>query len=90
MWENIDFKQILKLIQIKVFPTLSCDANLLILDEPTNFLDLMALEALEEFLNSYEGAFILISHDGYLLERVHSNKILEIRDMQLNIIENKN
>ena len=90
MWENIDFKQILKLIQIKVFPTLSCDANLLILDEQTNFLDLMALEALEEFLNSYEGAFILISHDGYLLERVHSNKILEIRDMQLNIIENKN
>lgn len=77
-------------VKVSLVKTLSCDANLLILDEPTNFLDLMALEALEEFLNSYEGAFILISHDGYLLERVHSNKILEIRDMQLNIIENKN
>ncbi|WP_194185867.1 ATP-binding cassette domain-containing protein [Streptococcus cuniculi] len=54
-------------VKVSLVKVLSCDANLLILDEPTNFLDLVALEAVEEFLNSYKGAFILISHDSYLL-----------------------
>ena len=53
------------------------DANLLLLDEPTNHLDIDSVEWLEDFLKSYNGAFIIISHDRYFLDRV-TNKTFEI------------
>ncbi|MBQ2670654.1 MAG: ABC-F type ribosomal protection protein [Clostridia bacterium] len=53
------------------------DANLLLLDEPTNHLDIDSVEWLEDFLKSYNGAFIVISHDRYFLDRV-TNKTFEI------------
>ncbi len=53
------------------------DANLLLLDEPTNHLDIESVEWLEDFLKNYNGAFIVISHDRYFLDRV-TNKTFEI------------
>lgn len=53
------------------------DANLLLLDEPTNHLDIESVEWLEDFLRNYNGAFIVISHDRYFLDRV-TNKTFEI------------
>ncbi|WP_394236159.1 Msr family ABC-F type ribosomal protection protein [Niallia oryzisoli] len=44
--------------------------NVLILDEPTNFLDVFCIEALERFLKGYEGTVILVSHDRMFIERV--------------------
>lgn len=47
-------------------------ADLLILDEPTNDLDIPTLEILEESLIDYPGAILLVTHDRYLLDRVSS------------------
>ena len=51
--------------------------NLLLLDEPTNHLDLEARNWLEQYLESYPHAFVLVSHDRYFLD-VTVNRILEI------------
>jgi ATP-binding cassette subfamily F protein 3 len=62
-------RQLVGLSQIEVF----------FLDEPTNHLDLATLDWLEEFLNTFEGALLIVSHDRYFLDRV-CNNVLEIQD----------
>lgn len=51
--------------------------DLLLLDEPTNHLDIEAIIWLEEFLQDYEGAVLLVSHDRAFLDRV-TNRTIEI------------
>lgn len=53
------------------------NSNLLLLDEPTNHLDIESVEWLEGFLQGYKGAFIVISHDRYFLDKV-TNKTFEM------------
>ena len=43
--------------------------NMLILDEPTNDLDIMTLNVLEEYLREFKGALIIVSHDRYFLDK---------------------
>jgi ABC transport system ATP-binding/permease protein len=50
-------------------------ANVLVLDEPTNDLDLATLTVLEEALDSFEGAVLLVTHDRYFLDRVTNELI---------------
>ena len=57
--------------------TLLTPADILILDEPTNHLDNAMAEWLEDYLNRFNGAFIMITHDRYFLDKV-TNKIVEI------------
>lgn len=52
-------------------------ADLFLLDEPTNHLDIHSVEWLEGFLSSFSGAFIVISHDRYFLDKV-TDKTIEI------------
>lgn len=47
--------------------------DLLILDEPTNHLDMNVLAWLEDYLKSYQGALLVVSHDRYFLDRVVSD-----------------
>ncbi len=44
--------------------------NLLILDEPTNHMDIVGKEALEEMLNKYTGTVLFVSHDRYFIKRI--------------------
>ena len=53
------------------------EPDVLLLDEPTNHLDVNAVEWLEDFLSEYKSAFMIISHDRFLLDRTAS-KIIEM------------
>ncbi len=49
---------------------LMANPNFLILDEPTNDLDIMTLNVLEEFLQEFKGCLIIISHDRYFMDKI--------------------
>jgi len=53
--------------------------ELLLLDEPTNHLDLKGIEWLEQFLNRYAGAYVIVSHDRYFLDAV-TTETIEVED----------
>jgi ATP-binding cassette, subfamily F, member 3 len=53
--------------------------DVMMLDEPTNHLDVNSVEWLEEFLQTYAAAYVVISHDRYFLDRVCS-RIIEIEN----------
>lgn len=57
--------------------TLLAQPDILILDEPTNHLDTDTIEWIENFLASYKGACIFVTHDRYFLDRI-ANRIVEL------------
>ncbi len=59
-------------------------SNFLILDEPTNHLDIQSKEVLKKALQSYEGTFIVVSHDREFLDGL-TNRIWDIEDKSLKI-----
>ena len=62
------------------------NCNLLLLDEPTNYLDMDATMYLEDYLNSYNGALIIISHDRYFLDRV-TKKTFDLDNKKLTVFD---
>ena len=64
-------------MRIKLLYLIGQEPNLMLLDEPTNYLDLETTLVLEEFLQGYKGAFLLISHDREFLRRT-TDHIVEI------------
>lgn len=59
--------------------------NILLMDEPSNFLDLPSLMALEVLMKEYAGTIVFITHDKWLLDNV-ADVIYEINDKKLNKI----
>lgn len=53
--------------------------DLLILDEPTNHLDIEIIDWLEDYLNKYDGAVLIVTHDKYFISKV-CKKIIEIEN----------
>lgn len=62
------------------------DANVIILDEPTNYLDIYSLEAVENSLKLYEGTLFFVSHDRKLISSI-ADRIISIEDHKLNTFE---
>ena len=58
------------------------DFNIIVLDEPTNYLDLPTIKVLEQTMIDYSGTILFTSHDKRLVEEV-ADSILEIRDYQI-------
>lgn len=63
--------------------------NILLLDEPTNDLDIETLTILEDYLDSFDGAVITVSHDRYFLDKV-VNTILELPGDNTGIVKEYN
>jgi len=68
--------------RVALAKALTADANFLVLDEPTNHLDIQSVNILIQALTQFEGTFIVVSHDRYLLDNV-ANKIWYIEDRQI-------
>lgn len=63
--------------RVALVRTLLTPAEILVLDEPTNHLDNEMAEWLEDYLMKYRGAFIMVTHDRYFLDKV-TNKMIEL------------
>jgi len=62
------------------------NVDLMLLDEPTNHLDFQSVEWLEEYLRTYKGTAVIISHDRYFLDRTVT-RIIEIEDLTSRVWE---
>lgn len=69
-------------VRLKLFELIQKKANFLILDEPTNHIDIDTREMLEEALNEYNGTILFISHDRYFIDKV-SQTTFEIEDEKI-------
>ena len=56
--------------RLKLMTVLMSNPNFLILDEPTNDLDIFVMSVLEEYLRSFEGCLIVVSHDRYFMDKM--------------------
>lgn len=81
--ENV-FKRVGKLsggekVRLKLFELIQKKANLLILDEPTNHIDIDTKEMLEEALSEYQGTLFFISHDRYFINKL-AQRVINIEN----------
>ncbi len=84
--ENV-FKRVGKLsggekVRLKLFELMQKNVNLLIMDEPTNHIDITTREVLEDALKDYHGTILFISHDRYFINEI-AKKIFYIEDKKI-------
>ncbi len=70
-------------IRLKLFELIQKNVNLLILDEPTNHIDIATREVLEDALLDYDGTVFFVSHDRYFIDKV-AEKILAVENGTIN------
>ncbi|WP_295701222.1 ABC-F family ATP-binding cassette domain-containing protein [Lapillicoccus sp.] len=69
--------------RLQLLRLLMSEPNVLILDEPTNDLDIETLTSLEDVLDGWAGTLLVVSHDRYLLERVADRQVALLGDGQV-------
>lgn len=70
-------------VRLKLFELIQKKANLLILDEPTNHIDIDTKEMLEEALSEYKGTLFFISHDRYFINKL-AERVINIEEQKFN------
>ncbi len=90
-WDDDVYKKVALLsggekVKVALAKLLLSEVNLLILDEPTNFLDIESLEALEELLKGYNGTIIFVTHDRMFIKNV-ATKIVEIENKEVTVFD---
>lgn len=78
--------------RLQLLKVLMGNPNFLILDEPTNDLDLITLNTLEDYLGQFSGCLVVVSHDRYFIDRLVDHLFVfdgagEIRDVQGNFTD---
>ena len=78
--------------RLKLMTVLMANPNFLILDEPTNDLDIFVMSVLEDYLRSFEGCLIVVSHDRYFMDKMVDHLFVfegegEIKDIVGNYTE---
>lgn len=63
-------------VKASVAKLILSDNNLLIMDEPTNYLDIASIEALEEAMSAFEGSMLFATHDRTLIDRVATGMLI--------------
>lgn len=71
-----------EIIKLQLAKLLLGRYNILLMDEPSNFLDIPAMEALETMMRKYAGTIVFISHDARLIEGV-ADQVYEVKDGRL-------
>lgn len=84
--ENV-FKKVTKLsggekVRLMLFTLIQDNCNFIILDEPTNHIDISTKETLEDALINYEATILFVSHDRYFINKL-ANKVLYISDKKI-------
>lgn len=85
--KNTIYKKVSKLsggekVRLKLFCLMQNNINFLILDEPTNHIDITTREILEDTLNEYDGTILFVSHDRCFINKI-ANKIVSIQNKKL-------
>ena len=68
--------------RLQIARLMATKPNLLILDEPTNHMDIQSQEAVEEALEDFNGTLLVVSHDRYFLDKL-AERVIEIRDRKM-------
>ena len=68
--------------RLQIARLMAMKPNLLILDEPTNHMDIPSQEAVEEALEEFQGTLLIVSHDRYFLDKL-AQRVVVIRDRKL-------
>lgn len=90
-WDDDVYKKVAVLsggekVKVALAKLFLSDVNMLILDEPTNFLDINALHALESMVKDYDGTIIFVTHDRMLVKNT-ATKIIDIKDQKVTVFD---